>query len=173
MAEPLCSATSHSAMRYIGQGLFYALFFLPIVYFTQEPSQTILEPNKAVLKVAVRHPGKIIGECQPIEGAELARVPGNMKLPEICPRERSSLRLKVLLDGEPLYAEKVKPAGLHSDGISSVYRRFSIPAGNHDLELYMNDDVSVPGFNWQLQEVIELQPAQVIVASFREGFRLE
>ena len=37
----------------------------------------------------------------------------------------------------------------------------------------MNDDVATQGYNWQLEELVDLQPAQVMVASFKEGFRLE
>ena len=159
--------------RYLGQALLYALFFVPIVYITQQPSHTHLPPDMAVLKVAVRHAGKIIGECVPLEGAELARLPDNMKRPEVCPRERSPLELELLMDGETLYRATVAPSGLHNDGMSSMYQRFSVPAGKHRLQLKMNDDVAVEGYNWELSRDVELQPAQVLVATFKEGFKLE
>jgi hypothetical protein len=37
----------------------------------------------------------------------------------------------------------------------------------------MNDDVNVKGYTWQLEQEITLQPAQVMVASFKDGFRLQ
>ena len=54
-----------------------------------------------------------------------------------------------------------------------MYRRLEVPAGKHQLLLRMNDDVAAQGYNWQLEESVDLQPAQVMVASFKEGFRLE
>lgn len=159
--------------RYLGQGLLYALFFLPLVFFTQQPAHTHLPPDTAVLKVAVRHAGNIIGECVPVQGAEFERLPANMQRPEICPRERSPLELALILDGETLYRATVPASGLHSDGVSSMYERFQIPTGRHHLELLMNDDVAFEGYNWTLSRNIELQPAQVMVATFKEGFVLQ
>ncbi|MDH3993646.1 MAG: hypothetical protein OEV47_12080 [Gammaproteobacteria bacterium] len=161
------------ARRYLGQALLYALFFVPLAYVTHLPRHTHLEQDMAVLKVAVRHAGKTVGECRPIEGAEYDNLPSNMKRQEVCPRERSPLRLELILDGESLYRASVSASGLHSDGVSSMYRRFTIPAGKHHLRLLMNDDVAIEGHTWQLEQDIELQPAQVMVASFKEGFRIQ
>lgn len=159
--------------RYLGQAVLYGLFFVPLVFITHLPQHRHLDEGMAVLKVAVRHAGEIIGECTPIAGAEYDKLPSNMKRPEICPRERSPLRLELKLDGETLYRATVPASGLHNDGVSSMYQRFTVPAGQHHLQLLMNDDVAVEGYPWQLARDIELQPAQVMVASFKEGFRLQ
>jgi hypothetical protein len=54
-----------------------------------------------------------------------------------------------------------------------MYQRFNVPAGSHHVQLRMNDDVAADGYTWQLEQDIQLQPAQVMVASFKEGFRLQ
>jgi hypothetical protein len=159
--------------RYIGQALLYALFFVPLVYITHQPTHRHLAENMAVLKVAVRHTGEIIGECTPIGAAEYSNQAANMKHAEICPRERSPLQLELVLDGDTLYRASVPASGLHNDGISSMYKRFNIPAGAHHVQLLMNDDMAVDGYPWQLEQDIELRPAQVMVANFKEGFRLQ
>lgn len=159
--------------RYLGQALVYALFFVPLAFITNRPLYTHLEPDQAELKLAVRHAGKVIGACVPIEGADYERLPANMKRPEICPRERSPLRLELMLDGETLYRASVPASGLHSDGVSSMYRRFTVPAGAHHLQLTMNDDVATEGPNWKLASDIELGPAQVLVVTFNDGFRIQ
>jgi len=161
------------ATRYLGQALLYALFFVPLAFITHTPKHRHLEEDMAVLKIAVRHAGKIIGECQPIDTAEYANRPTNMQRPEICPRERSPLQLELLIDGDTLYQAAVPASGLHSDGVSSMYHRFNVPAGGHQVQLLMNDDVAVDGPTWRLEQTIQLQPAQVMVASFKEGFRLQ
>lgn len=158
------------AKRYLGQMLLYGMFFVPLVYITSNPLYTHQQAHMATLKVAVRHAGKIVGECTRLSSEEYAKLPANMKRPEVCPRERSSLRLEVQLDGDVLYAETVPASGLHSDGVSSIYLRFSVPAGQHRLRLAMNDDVSVEGDTWQLDQVIDLQKRQVMVVAFKEGF---
>lgn len=161
-------------VRYLGQAVLYALFFLPLAYFSHAPSYRHVEEGLAVLKVAVRHPGEVIGECTAVAGGGSGMRPSTMTgSVEICPRERSPLKLELIMDGETLYSARVQPSGLHNDGISSVYQRFEIPAGPHRLQIKMNDDVSVDGYTWQFEQDIDLQPAQVMVASFKEGFRIQ
>ena len=159
--------------RYLGQALLYALFFVPLVFITQQPLHQHLAPDMAVLKIAVRHAGQIIGECTPVSAADSAKRAVNMQRTEICPRERSPLQLELILDGDTLYRASVPASGLHNDGVSSMYRRFNVPAGPHHVQLLMNDDLAVEGFNWQLEQDIHLRPAQVMVARFKEGFRLQ
>ena len=159
--------------RYVAQALLYALFFVPLAYLTQQPTHRHMDDELAVLKIAVRHAGKIIGECVPVDGAANGHRPTNMQRPEICPRERSPLALELKLDGETLYRETVQASGLHNDGVSSMYRRFTVPAGKHQLELLMNDDVASEGPTWELRQELVLAPAQVVVASFKEGFRIQ
>jgi hypothetical protein len=161
------------AFHYPAQAVLYLLFFLPIVYFTHQPTHWHLGAGLAELKLSVRHAGAIIGECTAVEVGAYTPLPGNKARPEICPRERSPLQLELLMDGETLYRATVPASGMHSDGVSSVYRRFTVAAGSHHLQLRMNDDVAVEGYAWVLEQDVELQPAQVLVASFKEGFRLQ
>ena len=37
----------------------------------------------------------------------------------------------------------------------------------------MNDDVAQADYPWVLEQEVKLRPAQVMVASFKEGFRLQ
>ncbi|MBT4519465.1 MAG: hypothetical protein HOC23_05620 [Halieaceae bacterium] len=162
-----------NARRYLAQALLYALFFLPLVYLSQQPDYRHMDEHMAVLKLAVRHAGAIIGECTALSEADFANLPANMRRPEVCPRERSPLQLELIIDGKLLYRETVPPSGLHKDGISSMYRRVVVPAGAHHVQLLMNDNVAIEGATWQLDQNIQLRPTQVIVASFKEGFRLQ
>jgi hypothetical protein len=161
------------ARRYLGQALLFALFFVPLAYLTHAPVHRHLDEDLAVLKIAIRHAGQVVGECTAIAVADRPDRAANMQRVEICPRERSPLQLELILDGDTLYRAEVPASGLHNDGVSSMYRRFSIPAGAHHLQLRMNDDAAVDGYTWQLEQDIQLQPAQVVVASFKEGFRLQ
>jgi hypothetical protein len=161
------------AGQYIAQAVLYALFFVPLVYLTHAPAHQHQQADMAVLKVAVRHAGKIVGECTALSGEEYAKLAANMKRPEVCPRERSPLQLELRLDGKTLYRDTILASGMHSDGVSSMYKRFVVPSGSYRLQLLMNDDVAVNGNTWELEQDIELLPAQVMVASFKAGFTIQ
>jgi len=97
----------------------------------------------------------------------------NMSGPGSFPRDRSRLQFDLVLDGSTLYVESVGASGLHEAGVGSIYRRFKVPAGQHHIELRLSDDVAMDGPIWVLQENIELQPAQVLAATFNDGFELK
>jgi hypothetical protein len=159
--------------QYLGQVLLYGLFFLPLVYLTSQPVYQRQDPTLATLKVAVRHAGEVVGECVAAGGDAYDKLPVNMRRPEVCPRERSPLRLQLRLDEQILLNVTEPASGLHSDGVSSIYRRFTVPAGRYQLSVLMNDDVAVEDHNWQLEQEIELLPAQVTVVSIKGGFQVQ
>ena len=159
--------------RYLAQAFLYALFFLPIAWLTHLPVHRHLDEGMAELKIAVRHAGAIVGACTAVTAGTYTPLPGDKQRPEICPRERSPLQLELLMDGETLYRATVPAPGLHNDGVASIYRRFTVPVGSHHLQLRMNDDAAVEGYAWVFEQNVDLKPAQVMVASFKEGFRLQ
>lgn len=163
----------HNWKRYLGQALLYALFFIPLAFLTSQPLYTHQADDMATLKIAVRHAGQIVGECVAVSGPQYDKLPKNMRPPEVCPRERSPLNLALYLDDRAMYSAIVPASGLHNDGVSSVYQRFSVPSGEYQLRLAMNDDAAVEGDTWSRQETISLQPAQVMVVSFKEGFTIK
>ena len=159
-------------LKYLAQAALYALFFVPLVFVTHNPTHRHLDDNLSVLKIAVRHSGQIIGECETLSAGDYAKLAANMKQLESCPRERSPLQLELRVDGETLYSGTTPASGIHNDGLSSMYRRFTLPSGRHRLQIFMNDDVAVEGYTWELDQDIELRPAQVMVARFKEGIVL-
>ena len=162
-----------STRQIAGQVALYAAFFLPLAYLTSAPAYQAQAPELATLKLAVRHAGEIVGECTAVSGPAYDKMQENMRRPQLCPRERSPLRLLVKLDDATLLDQTFAASGLHSDGVASVYRRFTVPAGRYQLAVFMNDDVSLANNTWELREEVELQPAAVVVVSFKDGFTVE
>ena len=74
-----------SIPRYLAQAMLFAVFFAPLAVLTHWPVHRHLAEDMAVLKVAVRHAGAIVGECTPIGSAEYSDQPVNMQRTEICP----------------------------------------------------------------------------------------
>ena len=152
--------------RYVGQGLLYALFAIVVGYFSTSPAYRYLEPDQGLLRLSFKHPGKTKAECKKRTPEELAKLPAQLRNEMDCPRERSPVRVRVELDGEPLYDESFPPAGLSRDGASSGYRRLPITAGSHTLRVGFNDDVRVQGFNFERAARVDVKPGQVVLIDF-------
>jgi len=153
-------------LRYPLQVLNYTLFMLLVWYFSTSPAYTQLQPDQAVITVAFAHVGKRVGECHKLSQKELAKLPPNMRAPMDCPRERSPVTVRLLLDGKLLLEEVARAPGLFSDLGIDIYRTAKVPAGTHTLVVQMNDNVRVKGPTYSDEETVTLKPAQLLVVDF-------
>mgnify|MGYP002411172277 FL=1 len=83
-----------------------------------------------------------------------------------CPRERSDIRVEVDIDGQNVVKHTLHPTGLYKDGISTMYRRLSLKAGEHKIAVRMQDNVKLEGWRYEKEETIDLKPAQSLVIDF-------
>lgn len=148
----------------LGQVVFYGAFVAFVGYFSSNPRYEHLPADKALVKISLAHFGD--RECRKRSAEELAKLPPNMRNPMDCPRGRSPIRLEVDLDGQPLFHHTLKPTGLSGDGISTVYKRIELPAGEHRIAVRMNDNEREPGFKHVKEATVTLKPAQVLVIDF-------
>ncbi|MBE9515606.1 MAG: hypothetical protein IME93_01380 [Proteobacteria bacterium] len=156
----------NDGLRYVGQAVLYAGFIAVLGYLSTEPPYQFLSADQAVIKLTINHAGKIKGECRKPTAEETEGYPRNMIPPEICPRERAPVRLSMSMDGKDLYEGVLSPSGLRHDGSSTAYQRFNVPAGEHELDIRMNDDIRVKGHTHQKRITVNLAPAQVLVVNF-------
>ena len=152
--------------RYAGQAVTYALFVAVVGYFSTSPAYRYLAPEQGLLRLSFKHPGKIATDCRQRTPEELAKLQPQFRTAMDCPRERSPVRVRVALDGKPLYDEAFPPAGLSRDGASSAYRRLPIAAGPHKLHVQFNDDARVQGFNYERAADVVVRPGQVVLIDF-------
>ncbi|WP_374691739.1 hypothetical protein [Accumulibacter sp.] len=148
----------------IGQVILYGAFAAFIGYFATSPRYHQVADDVALIKLSISHLGE--RECRKRSPDELAKMPPNMRAPLDCPRERSDIRLEVDLDGQPILQTVMRPTGLYKDGVSTIYKRFEVKAGSHQLAVRMNDNLVKPGFNFVKEERISLKPHQVMVIDF-------
>ncbi len=148
----------------VGQVILYGAFAAFIGYFATAPKYRQIPDDSALIKLSISHLGD--RQCRKRTPEELAKMPPNMRAPLDCPRERSDINLEVDLDGQPVLRTVLHPTGLYKDGVSTVYKRFEVKAGNHQLAVRMNDNLVKPGFNFVKEEAITLQPGQVMVVDF-------
>lgn len=148
------------------QALLYALFALAIGAFATWPPYRHLAPDQALIKLSFSHSGKLLAECRQRSPEELAKMPPNMRTPMDCRRERSPVAIEIDLDGKPLFRRIAPPSGLSKDGASTVYQRFTLPAGTHQLAVRFSDDVNKKDFGYQRVETVTLAPGKVLVIDF-------
>ena len=159
-------------LRYLLQAINYSVFMGLIWYFASAPSVRVLAENEAVITIAFAHAGELREPCRKLSSEELASLAANMRKLEECPRERSPVKIEILLDGRLLYGESLNPAGLFNDGGVDVYYSEKIPVGEHHLTLKMSDSVHIKGFNHDLKKRVVITPGQVLLVNFdsRHGF---
>jgi hypothetical protein len=152
------------AAAIVGQVILYGAFATFVGYFATSPTYKQIPDDVALIKLSISHLGD--RECRKRTPEELQKMAPNMRAPMECPRERSDINLEVDLDGQPAFRSVMHPTGLYKDGVSTVYKRFEVKAGTHQLSVRMNDNMIKPGFNFVKEAEIVLKPAQVMVIDF-------
>ena len=152
-----------------GQAVLYGSFAAVIAVFSSWPAYHHLPDGHALIKLSFTHHAQRVHECEPVSAEELAKLAPNMRAPMRCPRERSPITVEVDLDDDLVYRRTAAPAGLSGDGAASVYRRIAVPAGVHRVSVRLRDSVRSEGFDFARSEVVNLQPAEVLVIDFDAG----
>ena len=75
----------------------------------------------------------------------------------------SPLLVELQLDGRDVVDEHIEPRGFHKDGLASMYRRLTVPAGPHELRVRLRDHPDQATASWQAVRHVDLAPAQVLV----------
>ena len=153
-------------LRYGGQAILYAAFAGFVGWFSMSPTYHHLGDDQGLLRLSFKHAGAFVADCRARTPEELAKLPAQLRAQMDCPRERSTVRVKVELDGTPLYDETFQPAGLRRDGAASGYRRLPIAAGEHRLKVQVNDDARVDGFNHEGERLVKVAAGQVVLIDF-------
>jgi hypothetical protein len=157
MAKPVAIA---------GQVLLYAAFAAFIGIFSAHPRYHNLEPGQALLKLSFTHAGQLAQDCRQRTPEELAKLAPNMRSPMQCERARSPVSVELTFDGRLLARRVQRPSGLSHDGASTVYARFIVPTGEHQLSVKFNDNVRIASYNYVREKQVNLRPGQVLVVDF-------
>lgn len=153
--------------RLLLQLIAYAGFWAGIGCFATNPSYEHHDPGAALIKLTFSHAGARATECRRLSPEEIAALAPNMRHAMDCPRARVPLRVELLLDDRPLYEAELPPAGLSSDGPSSVYQRFTVEPGTYRLTARLRDSRRETGFDYEAERMIELAAEQILVIDFR------
>jgi hypothetical protein len=152
--------------RLVAQAGVYGLVALAIGAFSCWPQYRQLAPDAAVVKLSFSHAAQRVEPCARLTPAELAKLPINMRLRMNCRRDRWPVTVDLVLDGTLLYHGTHRPAGLHDDGPSTIYRRFAVPAGPHALPVRIRDTGRTAGYDYEASRDVRLSPAESFVIDF-------
>ena len=159
-------------LRFLLQAFNYSLFMGLIWFFSNSPAVSLIGEDEARLTIAFAHAGQLREPCRMLSQEELNKLAPNMRKIDDCPRERSPVVIEAKLDGKSVYSASLPPPGLFGDGGVDVFYSAKIPAGQHQLDMKMNDSVRVEGFNHQFARQVTVEPAQILLIAFdsKSGF---
>lgn len=162
-------------LQIVGQIIAYAVFAAVVGYFAASPAYTHVDPGDAVITLSFSHAGAKVAECRRLTPEEIAALPPNMRRPLDCPRGRVGLLVELELDDELLHRASLPPSGIAGDGASTAFQRFAIAPGEYRLRARLRDSRREEGFDYELDERIELEAGQNLVLDFRAetgGFKI-
>lgn len=150
-----------------GQAATFAAFGLLVGWFSASPSYTYVDPASAVIRLSFDHAAARVSECRPLTPEEIAKLAPNMRHSLDCPRGRVPLLVELELDGTLLYRAAVPPSGLAGDGPATVYERFIVAPGPHDMTARLRDSRRTEGFDYESSARVELAASRNFVIDFR------
>ncbi|MFZ5608868.1 MAG: hypothetical protein ACOY99_04570 [Pseudomonadota bacterium] len=157
------SQTRHLILGALATAMLVALAAL----FSAWPRHRTLAEGFGVVKLSFSHGGDRSASCRPLSQDELAGLAPNMRRKEICARARPPVVVELEVDGEMLLRAVLPPSGIAGDGPSRIYKRFVLPAGEHDVAVRLRDTPRAEGFDYSAARRITLAPAQNLVIDFR------
>ncbi|MDJ0929387.1 MAG: hypothetical protein QNJ73_17240 [Gammaproteobacteria bacterium] len=165
-----------ASWRYLLQIPAYAVFIGVVGYFSIAPEYQHVDPELAMIRLAFSHAAERVEPCRELSPAELAALPPNMRQPKACGRERLPVVVEFEIDGELVYRAAEIPTGVWKDGASTVYQKFIVPAGTHEMVVRLRDKRDTEGFDYEESATVALAPGQNFVIGFRAetgGFKFQ
>lgn len=143
-----------------------ALVFMGVAALSNRPLYRSLPEGTGVLTLSFSHGADRRAACRKATPEELAKLPPNMRRPEICPRDRPPIRVEFDIDGRRMFEAEVPPSGIASDGPSRVHQRFVLPAGQYEVAVRMSERPD-GDFTWHDERTVRIDPADNRVIDFR------
>ena len=156
------------ALRMFARFIVLALVFAGVAALSDRPVHRNLPEGAGVLSLSFHHGADRSAACRPATPEELAALPPNMRRPQICPRERPSIRVELDIDGKRAFEADVPPSGIGRSGPSRVHERFVLPAGSYEIAVRMRDRPE-GDFTWVDERTVEIGPADHRVIDIRTG----
>jgi hypothetical protein len=152
-------------LRFVAQCLLYVPLMALLGTFSTQPRFQVMAEDKALVRISLTHAGSLLVECRQRSPEELAKLAPNMRAQQVCPRERSPIRVEVHLDDALLLDATAPPSGLRRDGASTIYRRTEVPAGRYRLRARLADGPS-GAYTHERAIDVDLRPGGSLLIDF-------
>ena len=160
------NATNNKPLSYLLQAFNYTIFMAIVWYFATAPSIRVINDDESMITLAFGHAGELREPCRKMSSEEMAKLPANMRIDEACPRERSPIHIEMLMDGELLYDKTLLAPGIYNDGGVNIFFSGKIPAGEHNIEIKMEDNVRNEGLDHTFTKTVSIDPTKIILFSY-------
>lgn len=145
-------------------GVLILALVLGVATLSARPAWQSLAPGIALVRLSLTHSGA--RNCRDRTADELAKLPKNMRSPQVCERRRAPVRVEMDVDGHSVLAADLPPSGLAGSGPSRIYHRIELPAGSYRLDLRLSDDPATRGFEYVAAFDVDLHPAESLAVDF-------
>lgn len=162
-----------NAARVSVQVLFWSLVMAVVGVFSRWPGHAAVPEGHGELRLSMARLTERMQPCRRLDEAERAALAPNMRVHEVCERERAPALLELRLDEALLLREEIRPAGFHRDGRVYLYRAWPLPAGVHELHFAVRHSPRGSGYDATGRFAFELTPgASALLAVSDEEVRL-
>ena len=154
-------------LRYGLQLLIYAAFAAVVGYLSFWPRYHYASPDGAVVKISFSHAAERVVPCVKLTPQEVAQLAPNMRRTEQCERQRLPLQLELDVDGATVLKLIAPPSGLWEDGPASIYERFELPPGRHEIAARLRDTARSEGWDYSHVESVVLEAGRYLTITFK------
>ena len=166
-ALPALPTLPASPLRLVGQFAVLTAVTAFVAVFSDTPAYRQVPAGMGVVKFSFSHQADRSLECRRRPPEELAKLPPNMRKPMDCPRARRGIFAELAIDDVVVFSQELPPSGFAKDGPSQVYRRFTVPAGEHAIAARLRDTPRSSGFDHERIETVKVAPGQSLALEFR------
>lgn len=168
------TAEPFDVAKFIRVVIVLVAILLPAVYLS-DASFSFYKPETALLKIAFKHSGKRIVDCDEtalIKQAgqmyrkslkDVGRVSMDNAMMNGCPRERYPVSVNVMLDGAQLLRKDFSPTGIKNDMASYVYDEFTVKPGERRVTVSLWDTGRKETPDYSLDETVSFADRQTLL----------
>ncbi|MBA2660710.1 MAG: hydrogenase iron-sulfur subunit [Bradymonadaceae bacterium] len=125
------------------------------------------------LVISLKHHGAISDNCRTLTDEELARRPRHMQKAVECSRERAAVRLRVLVDAEPVLLREYRPRGITRDGPAVAVETVHLAPGTHEVVVEIADGHDPDHFAYRASRHVTAEPGKRTVVIFEHDHQFE
>ena len=124
--------------------------------------------QEAALRLSWRLRSEEAGECRRPTAEELRDLPTHMQNPDACYSQLPAYRLRVLVDGNERFDDRIEASGVRGDRPLFVYRELMLLPGRHSVRVQFSPEEASDAVDLFLDTSVSLGPGDVRLVTRNE-----